>query len=83
MEYAKDLIISLFNLILKNEPHGWAVGNLSQEDYFELRIEQPHHHCPCSVESAEEIIMYYTAKGIPTCRFHKPHSPGVILVKES
>ena len=52
MEYAKDLIISFFDLLLANEYKNWSIGSLSAEEYFELRIPHLHHHCPCSVDSA-------------------------------
>ena len=78
MEYAKDLIISFFDLLLANEYKNWSIGSLSAEEYFELRIFHLHHHCLCGVDSAQEIIDHFTSQGLRLNKFH----PGVIFLKE-
>jgi|GEM_PF-6793943 len=81
MYYAQDLIINFFDLLLTKEYEKWVIGGISPEDYFELRINEIHHHCPCKSDSADAIVEHFTARGVRLSSFHKPKSTGVMILK--
>jgi hypothetical protein len=81
MEYAEDLIIAFFDLLLANEYEKWTIGSISAEDYFELRIIESHHHCPCRIDSSDAVVRHFLSKGVQLSPFHKPGSSGVMILK--
>ena len=83
MLYSKELIIQAYDLLLGNELEEWAVGCVSPEEYFELRILQVHHHCPCKSEDALSVMNHFTKKGMVVSLYHKPGSDGILFIKEN
>ena len=81
VEYAEDLIIAFFDRLLANEYEKWTIGSLSAEDYFELRIMESHHHCPCRIDSSHAIVRHFMSKGVLLGPFHTPGAAGVMILK--